>query len=183
MSLLKEFLEMREYRILTDNLFRIINKQLEIINRLTEPKRNGAARSLAVTGMTGTLINSVFFHHKNNQQHMSVSFKAAGGATATWKGLDTNGNVTNNGIDLTKPITAISNHPEFFTVAMVVDENGVATLPLQTKLSGVADGVGTVTYAATSIDGTALVLVDDVTVADVAPPVPAASLAVDYVVV
>lgn len=110
---------------------------------------------------------------------MSVSFKAAGGATATLKGLDANGNVTTNGIDLTKPITAVSNHPEFFTATVSTDP----TLPLQVNIQGVADGVGTITYGATSIDGTPLSLVDDVTVADVAPPPPpvaAASLGIDY---
>lgn len=109
---------------------------------------------------------------------MSVSFKAAGGATATLKGFDEKGNVTTNGIDLTKPITAVSNHPEFFYATVSTDPAS----PLQVTLKGVADGVGTITYSATSIDGTQLTLVDDVTVADVPPPVPAKSLGVDYVV-
>ena len=112
---------------------------------------------------------------------MSVSFKAAGGATATLSPLAADGvTPAPNGVDLTKPVTAVSSHPEFFTATVAVDTNGVPTLPLQVTLKGVADGAGTITYAATSIDGTALTLVDNVTVADVPPVIPAESFTVSY---
>lgn len=152
------------------------------LDRLTKGREHPKpARYLAMQLTSGTLINSVSFQTKNKQQMADVSFKAAGGATFTWVALDANGNVTTNGIDLTKPITALSNHPEFFTATMVVDTTGALTIPLQTKLAGVADGDGTITYAATSIDGTALTLVHNVSVADIAPPVAAASITGTYV--
>ncbi len=168
--------------------FDIILEQAKIIDRLTrnpehEKCHEEAARYFGVTEMEGTLINSVQFFNVKTNKHMSVSFKAAGGAIATLTPFAKDGvTPAPNGVDLTKPITALSNHPEFFTAAIVVDTNGVPTIPLQAKLNGVADGVGTITYAATSIDGSAIVLVDDVTVADVPPIVPAASFTVEYTV-
>lgn len=160
-----------------DNLAKAVER-LTRENETPDCKDHEPARFLGVELIAATLINSVSFNVKNKSKHMSVSFKAAGGATATLKGFDKSGNVTANGIDLTKPITAVSNHPEFFTATVSADPAS----PLQVTLKGVADGAGTITYSATSIDGTPLTLVDDVTVSDVPPPTPATSLGVDYVV-
>jgi hypothetical protein len=172
-----------------NDYWHVINKQMEIMGDLAralnkpifididEPEHHHKpkARSLGVTLIAGTLINSFSFNVKNKT--MSVSFKKTGGATATLNGFAADG-VTDAtaDIDLTS-ITAVSNHPEFFTAT--VD----ATNPLIVHLAGAGtDGVGTITYNAKTLEGVALPpFVDSVTVADTAPATLATSLGVNYV--
>lgn len=173
---------------LGDMVIKALADQAAAIERLTREteehhhrKHPQAARFFGIELAEGKNINSISYYVINKQKHMPVSFKQAGGATATLTPLAADGvTPAPNGVDLTKPVTAVSSHPEFFTATVVVDTNGAPTLPLQVTLKGVADGVGTITYGATSIDGTALTLVDNVTVADVPPIVPAESFTVAY---
>lgn len=145
----------------------IIKHQVRIIDRLTHPgipENPQVANQLKVSRIKFNNSQTV------NGTIMSVTFKKAQKVTATITGFNSlNPNAPINSL------TAVSGDTSLYTIGAIDQATGTV------EIIGVNDGNADITYSAKNINNDVLTLVDQVIVADEAPPeLVATSLSVNY---